>query len=35
VLIAKGLFQDAKEDLEDCVALAPGFVDCRVLLRKL
>ncbi len=35
VLVAMGLFQDARDDLEDCVVLAPGFVDCRLLLRQL
>jgi hypothetical protein len=35
VLIALGRFQDARNDLEDCVALAAGFFECRVLLRKL
>jgi tetratricopeptide (TPR) repeat protein len=35
VLIEMGLTQEAREDLEGCLALAPGFVDCRLLLRQL
>jgi hypothetical protein len=35
VLVAMGLTQEAREDLEGCLAVAPGFVDCRLLLRQL
>jgi tetratricopeptide (TPR) repeat protein len=35
VLIAMARLEEARADLDDCVGLTPGFVDCRTLLNRL